>query len=102
MTAIDDFLTETNLQLVLSTVVGFHGVGIISDEAMLDQRPQLREALAVLSGSRRFDGRIHGEQVDFVRDVLDEVQDFGNPLRPFAEQPSRHWVSSATTVSSQP
>jgi hypothetical protein len=45
-TAIDDFLAEAGPHLSYRDVIGFSGLGIIVDEALLEQAPALRASLA--------------------------------------------------------
>jgi hypothetical protein len=46
-TAVEDFLSGTDLKLEWSSVPGFFGAGILADKALLEQTPALREALDV-------------------------------------------------------
>ena len=46
-TAVEDFLTETDLNLLWTSVPGFFGVGILADELLLERRPAVREAIEV-------------------------------------------------------
>jgi hypothetical protein len=51
-----------------------------------------REALAVLAGTRRFDGRVERQQVGLVGDVVDDADLLGDLLhrrRPFRRPPRR-------------
>jgi Methyltransferase domain len=44
-TAVEDFLAETDLNLLWTSVPGFFGLGILADEVLLERTPALREAI---------------------------------------------------------
>jgi hypothetical protein len=46
-TAVEDFLAESDLNLLWTSVPGFFGVGILADEVLLERTPALREAIDV-------------------------------------------------------
>ena len=48
LTAVEDFLTDTDLALVFKTVAGYNGLGIIVTQEQLDSSDRLRAALAEL------------------------------------------------------
>jgi hypothetical protein len=44
-TAVEDFLSETDLRFDWSSVPGFFGMGILADEALLERSPRLRSQI---------------------------------------------------------
>jgi hypothetical protein len=44
-TAVEDFISQSELKFHWSSVPGFHGAGILADEALLERTPSLRETL---------------------------------------------------------
>jgi Methyltransferase domain len=46
-TAVEDFLAETEMDLLWTSVPGFFGVGILADEKLLERRPAVRDAIDV-------------------------------------------------------
>jgi glycosyltransferase involved in cell wall biosynthesis len=71
LTAVEDFLTTTAAPVELSTVPGYHGLGVICARPLLDSNSALRELLDDLRAARVLETHIASLEQDRIRGRLD-------------------------------